>query len=279
MSVAKLAVTTLPPFTNSLSRVHLFQPLREPGMLAKRYEALSRLSQSLVSQKPEDLPCNVSALMRPVLDFDFLDVIVFKEGSSEVLWHSIGAGQLPASDVPMEETTFWWVHERQQPLCIADWKRDDRFTVRREALKKLGFEYRSLCRLPLRGPHGPLGVLSVASLRPHNYSEEEKRFLFLAADQVALALSSALHFERSRRTQSELDVKCAQLGLLQDLTNGVANLELEDLLRVVTAGARRVIPSDLAVVGLLNPESGRFRVNSFALSDDSMLDGEAVESL
>jgi len=279
MSVAEFALTSRESFMSTLPPMRFEPPLAASEALARHYEALSGLSLSLASRTPEELSRKVAAALRPVLDFDFLDVIVFKEGSSEVLWHSIGAGQLPASDVPMEETTFWWVHERQQPLCIADWKRDDRFTVRREALKKLGFEYRSLCRLPLRGPHGPLGVLSVASLRPHNYSEEEKRFLFLAADQVALALSSALHFERSRRTQSELDVKCAQLGLLQDLTNGVANLELEDLLRVVTAGARRVIPSDLAVVGLLNPESGRFRVNSFALSDDSMLDGEAVESL
>ncbi len=279
MSVAKLAVTTLPPFTNSLSRVHLFQPLREPGMLAKRYEALSRLSQSLVSQKPEDLPCNVSALMRPLLDFDFLDLIVFKEGSSEVLWHSVGAGQLPTPDVPMEETTYWWVYQQKRPLFISDWKSDERFAPRREALKNLGFEYRSLCRLPLRTPGGPIGVLSFVSFRPHDYSEEEMRFLSLAADQVSLAVANVLHLERSRSAQSELCVMCERLKLLQELTNSlVANPNLDDLLTGVTAGARRVIRSDFAILGLLDPESARLQ-NTFDVGDDVTLDRKSADSL
>jgi len=166
MSVANLAPITLPPFTSSLPQMHMPQPSWQPGILAKRYEALSRLSHSLVSQRPEDLPCNLSALMRPLLDFDFLDLIVFKEGSSEILWHSIGAGQFPAPDVPMEETTYWWVYQQKQPLFISDWKRDERFSARREALRNLGFEYRSLCRLPLRMPSGPIGYSALSAFAP-----------------------------------------------------------------------------------------------------------------
>ncbi len=248
--------------------------------MARHYEALSRLSISLASLTPEDLSRNLAALLRPLFDFDFLDVIVFKEGSSEELWHSVGAGQLPSSDVPVEETTCWWVYQQQQPLFIADWKRDDRFAVRREALKKLGFEYRSLCRLPLRTPNGPLGVVSVASSRPHNYSEEEVRFLLLAADQVAMAVANTLNLEKSRRASSELDVKSARLRLLLDLTNSVAaNLELNDLLREVTVGARRVIRSDFAIVGLLDADGGRLQVHAFDSPHDTMLDKEAADSL
>jgi hypothetical protein len=121
-------------------------------------------------QAPESVPATVGALMRPFLDFDFLDLIVFKEGTSEVLWHSIGAGQFPTPDVPMEETTYWWVYQQKQLLCISDWTRDERFAVRRDALKKLGFEYRALCRLPLCTPNGPIGVLSFASFCPHDYT-------------------------------------------------------------------------------------------------------------
>ncbi len=167
-------------------------------MELQRHEALSRLSKTLGSSTLEELSRDVATFLHPLLDFDFLDLLVFKEGSSEVLWHSVGAGQLPPPDVPMEETTCWWVYQQQQPLCIADWKRDDRFAVRREALKKLGFEYRYLCRVPLRTPHHRLGMFSVASSRPHDYSEEEVRFLWQGADQVALAIDHAFHFERSR---------------------------------------------------------------------------------
>jgi formate hydrogenlyase transcriptional activator len=280
MSVVEFGVTSRAPFMRSLPRKHLEQPLREPETLAKRYEVLSHLSLSLTSQKPEELPCNLSVLIRPLLDFDFLDLIVFKEGTSEVLWHSIGAGQFPPPDVPMKETTYWWVYQQKQPLYISDWQRDERFGARREALKKLGFEYRSLCRLPLRTPNGPIGVLSFASFRPHDYSEEEIRFLSLAADQVSLAVANVLHLERSHRAQSELDVKSARLELLMDLTNSlVSNLDLDDLLRGVTVGTRRVIRSDFALVGLSDPESGRFHVNAFDLHDDTILDSEAVDAL
>jgi formate hydrogenlyase transcriptional activator len=262
------------------SQMQLEKPLAGAETMARHYEALSRLSISLASLTPEDLSRNLAALLRPLFDFDFLDVIVFKEGSSEELWHSVGAGQLPSSDVPVEETTCWWVYQQQQPLFIADWKRDDRFAVRREALKRLGFEYRSLCRLPLRTPNGPLGVVSVASSRPHNYSEEEVRFLLLAADQVAMAVANALNLEKSRRASSELDVKSARLRLLLGLTNSVAaNLELNDLLREVTVGARRVIRSDFAIVGLLDADGGRLQVHAFDSPHDTMLDKEAADSL
>jgi hypothetical protein len=41
----------------------------------------------LACQERDDLPFNLAALIRPLLDFDFLGLTVFKEGSSEVLWH------------------------------------------------------------------------------------------------------------------------------------------------------------------------------------------------
>lgn len=280
MSVAKLALTPGTSFMSSLPWMQREDELQEPEILARPYEILSRLSLSLASQRPEDIPCNLGALIRPLLDFDFVDLIVFKEGTSEVIWHSIGAGQFPPPDVPMEETTYWWVYQQKQPLYISDWKRDERFTPRREALKRLGFEYRSLCRLPLRTLNGAIGVLSFAGFRPHEYSEEEMRFLSLAAGQVSLAVASVLHLEQSRRAQSELDVKNARLELLMDLANSLAaNPELDDLLKGATAGVRRVIRSDFVIMGLLNPESGRLHVNAFDLRDDTILDRKSLDSL
>src|SRR5215470_12232401 len=191
------------------------------------HEELARLSKSLACSPPENLSRHLAAFLRPLIDFDFLDLIVFKEGTSEVLWHSVGAGHLPPVDVPMEETTYWWVQQKQQPLCIPDWKRDDRFPVRREALKKSSFEYRSLCRVPLRTQHHRLGMFSIASLQPHDYSEEEVRFLSLVADIVALAVVNALNIDRARYLKSDLEVKNRQLGLLHDLAESVTgNLNL-----------------------------------------------------
>jgi formate hydrogenlyase transcriptional activator len=278
MSIAQFGLTPQPSL-RSLPQMRYEEPLAGSETLANGYEALSRLSLSLASLTPAELTGNLAAVLRPLLDFDFLDLVVFKDGTGEMLWRSIGAGQTPTWDVPMEETMCWWVYQRQQPLYIADWRRDERFVVRREALKQLGVEYRSFCRLPLRTPKASLGVLTIASFRPHDYSAEEMRLLSLAADQVAMAVANSLQLERSRRTQSELDVQNARLKLLADLTNSVANLELDDLLREVTVGARRVIQSDFAMMGLMDPESGRLQIKAFDLANDMMLASGALDSL
>ncbi len=82
------------------------------------------------------------------------------------------------------------------------------------------------------------------------------------------------------RTQSELAVQSARLKLLSDLTDGVmANLKVNDLLREVTVGIRRVIPSDFALLGLLESESGRVCVTACDMAEDTMLAKEAVDSL
>ena len=171
-------------------------PSSDFGRCAKRLEVLSRLSASLVSRGPEDLPRYLADLIRPLLDFNFLDLIVFKEGTSEILWHTIGTGEFPPPDVPVTETTYWWVYQQNQPLFISDWNQDERFAVRREALKGLGFEYRSLCRLPLCALGCSIGVLSFASSRPHFFSEEEIHFLSLAAGLVSLAVVAAVYREQ-----------------------------------------------------------------------------------
>jgi formate hydrogenlyase transcriptional activator len=280
MSVAKLAMTPQTPFICSLPQICPERQFGEAETLAKHYEVLSRLSVALSSHRPEDLPCILGALIRPLLDVDFLDLIVFKEGTSEVLRHHVGAGQFATLDVPMEETTYWWVYQQERPLYISDWERDERFPERREALKKLGFEYRSLCRLPLRTQNGPIGVLSFASFRPHDYSEEEMRFLSLAAGQISLAVASEIHLERSCRAFSELTVKSARLKLLVDLTNSlIANPDLDDLLKGAIVGVKRVIQSDFAIIGLLDLESDRFGVNAFDFRVDNILDRKAINSL
>src|SRR5271157_463414 len=44
--------------------------------LTKRYGALLRLSKCLKSARPEDLVTSVTAELRPVVDFDLLDIIL-----------------------------------------------------------------------------------------------------------------------------------------------------------------------------------------------------------
>jgi formate hydrogenlyase transcriptional activator len=80
-----------------------------------------------------------------------------------------------------------------------------------------------------------------------------------------------------RFLQSQLDLMTTRLRLALDLTNSmVAHMELNDVLRQAAIGAQRLMQSDFAMVGLLDSESGRLRVNAFEFTDDTMLDEEAM---
>jgi len=58
----------------------------------------------------------------------------------------------------------------------------------------------------------------------------------------------------------------------------VAHVELNDLLRDVTIGTRRLMQSDFAILAMLDSQSGLLRVNASEFADDAMLDAGAAEN-
>src|SRR5712691_6747975 len=171
--------------------------------VAVKYQALNQLGRSIASMTPEDLSRNLVALLRPLFPCDLGNIVIFNQGTDGTPWRSLGAAQLALLDGAIDETTVWSVYEEEKPLWISDWQQDERLAVRKEAQNAVGLCYRSLCRLPLCTPQGCLGVLSLASTRPHNYSEHEIQFLLLAADQVALGLANSLLREELQKLKSE----------------------------------------------------------------------------
>jgi GAF domain-containing protein len=108
------------------------------------------------------------------------------------------------------------VHSSQKTFVVADWRQEPRFPNHREFLGHLGVV--STCSLPLARGARRLGVLSLGSMHPDAYPEEETRFLALVADQLALVLDAAINFD----SQASAD----RLKLILDLTNQVVfNLE------------------------------------------------------
>jgi formate hydrogenlyase transcriptional activator len=235
-------------------------PIAWSETLAKRYEALLHVFRSLSSRTPDEMAHALADELRLVLDFDFLDAIVYKERTNEVEW-SVGTCPVSRSNVPVEETAGWWIYQNQQTLSIADWSRDARFPVVREALKSLASDTPSFLGVPLTSPHRNLGVLAIASSQPHAYSEEEISFLSSVSDGLAMAIDASLNFETSRRAQSELERQNSRLKLLLDLTNRVtSSLDLHELLRSTAASIRELMDCDYVPIGLRDANSERFQI-------------------
>ena len=237
--------------------------------VTERYEALLRLSQTLISKRcSEELLSLLARELREVVNFYFLGVGIYDEKAHEVhlrLFNESGA-PIQTPKLAPEESVTWWVYQHQRPLVVPSIDEETRFPVAVELLKKLGI--RSICTLPLTTVHRRLGGLCVGSREADAYSNGEVSFLSLVANQVALAVDDCLNFEASERAQEELRRKQAELQaerdrlqLLLDVTNRVvSNLELRDLLRAISASVRRVMQCDSVDVSLLDSENNQVRL-------------------
>ncbi len=236
----------------------------QPETRMHRYEALLRMAKAMAVCSDCDEAENVlTKELGQVASFDYLHLVAFDSVSQVVSWevlHAYGR-TLDVSDRDgfLRDAPTDWVHESQQILVTPDWRRETDFPNYREFLNHLGIV--STCSLPLARGERRLGVLSLGSLRPHAYPEEETTFLRLVADQLALVLDAAVNFHSSERLQD-------RLKLILDLTNQVvSNLEFSDLLHAISSGVRRVMEADAAAVMLPDEEGKHLRVHALDFPD------------
>jgi formate hydrogenlyase transcriptional activator len=225
----------------------------------QRYEALLRATNAIGSCSGCDPAADmlVKALLE-VVPFDYLQLVVFEGDTRTVAWHllySSGARQdVGPAEAVVDDTPAEWVHGSQQALVVADWNEEARFAKHREFLSEAGIA--STCALPLARGERRLGVLSMGSSRPRAYPEDEVRFLSLVADQIALAIDAAVNFYLSRQSQD-------RLKLILDLTNQVvSNLNLQELLRTISASVRQIMRYDAAAIMLPEPDREHLRVHA-----------------
>jgi formate hydrogenlyase transcriptional activator len=220
---------------------------------AARYESLIRLADAIRSQPGEsDLFGLLAEELHRVVPFDA--IAQFDVSATKVNWryHVPHDGVCPLTSAEREQGVAWWVHEHQQPLVVPRVDHETRFRPSMERMRVLGLQ--SLCALPLSTAHRKLGSLVVSSRLPDAYSDDDMRFLALAASQIALAMDDAHNFRESQRAEE-------RLRLLLDLTNRVVStLDLRELLREVSASIRRVMHCDGAGISLPDPDTGQLRL-------------------
>ncbi len=249
---------------------------------AERYESLLRVSQTLTSTRSfEDLLSILARELRRVVEFYYLGVGIYDEKAHSVslkLFDDSGA-PIEAPELAPEQTLTWWVYQRQQPLVIPSVEGETRFPAAVELLKECGVL--SICTFPLTTARRRIGALAVGSKHPDAYSKDERVFLSLVADQVALAADAALNFKASQRAQAALQRERDRLQLLLEVTKQVvSNLDLRDLLRATSASIRRVMECDAAGVALPDCDGRQLRVYALDFPESKgMIQEDRVISL
>jgi formate hydrogenlyase transcriptional activator len=238
-----------------------------------RYEALFRVSRTIGAHRdPTELFESLVRELRGVIEFDILYCSQYDPAAERVSFCVLEtpARRIPPPDFEPRETLTAWVYEHQKPLIIPFLERETRFPRVTALLEGEGI--RSLCALPLRTAHRRLGCFGVGSQQPDAFSQKEIDFLSLVADEVALAIDDAYHFEA---LQQEKD----RLRMLLDVSKAVtSNLELPDLLRAISANLRSIMQSEGVGVALMDQPGNRLRlcVIDFPENDGRIAEGEIL---
>ena len=127
--------------------------------LRKRYETLLRLSSRLTSARPVDLVTTLAAALRPVVDFDLLDIFVNRTTTGVV-------GSASDCDCQREGSS-------SEISCF-------------------GEEVKSQCSIPLISRGSELGVLVLGQLDENDFSDDDVEFLTQVAGQVAMFIDNSV---------------------------------------------------------------------------------------
>jgi formate hydrogenlyase transcriptional activator len=201
--------------------------------------------------------------LREIASFDYLHLLAFDKTNETVAWQMLdvaGENRLHSDgeNIPQAAPTIW-AQDIRQSMAIPDWRDELRFPELKVFLRDA--QILSTCTFPLLRGQRRLGVVTFGSVVPGSYAEEEENFLALVADQLALVLDAAVNLYSSELLQD-------RMKLILDLTNQVvSNLELDELLRAVSASVRRVMGCDAAAVMLPDEEGKHLRVHALDFPD------------
>lgn len=232
----------------------------EPQM-SDRYEMLVRVSRTVKGRHDlNDLVDSLPRALRVIVRSSATSVQLYDETSGKVskVFHDM-EDQSPSDAAP--PLGFWdrsassWAYEHQQCVAIPSIAKAGHFSDLVQYFVDRGI--RSLCYLPLRTEHRRIGVLTFASKDSDTYTREEVRFLGIVADQIALAIDSALNLEAARRERD-------RLKLLLELNNRiVSKLELRALCRSISSSIRKLMRCDFVAITL--PDEGARRLHLYVV--------------
>ncbi|MBI1759888.1 MAG: GAF domain-containing protein, partial [Acidobacteria bacterium] len=250
---------------NTLNFEHARQAEAEAKRRSEELQLLLEINNAVVSTLDlRELLQIISPCLRRVTQHDFAAVLVYDPASDQLRAHAL---ELPERALTgggvsfaMEGTPSGLAFRTRQPVLVTR-QMLDQFgpTPLIQHLRAEGVQ--SGCSLPLLSHDRALGVLSLMSLQDEHFSAQQVELLAQIAGQIAIAVENSLNYERTRQAEQELARKLEHLRLMLKITNAVVSqLELKELLHVVSANLCEVLDTDSVGVGLFDQASGELRI-------------------
>jgi GAF domain-containing protein len=153
------------------------------------------------------------------------------------------------------EGLAWWAAERGEPAFIRENAADDpRFKYVPELEEE---RFQSLVSVPIAARDGGVvGVITLHTEAPREFTETEVEFLVSSATLVAGAIENARLYEESRRRVGELEHLTA-------LGEAVAHADtIDELVRAVTSHARELLRAESCALYLVEARTEELRLRA-----------------
>jgi formate hydrogenlyase transcriptional activator len=242
------------------------------------YQSLLDVSKAiLVHRDPGNLFKALSARLRSVLHFDFLNLILHDAEANVMRVHILEAVEPPVGNplalgLPPDETPSGWVLLHQQRLVLTDVEHEERWPRVMSILRSN--RIRCCCYFPLTTAQHRVGSMGFGFLRPEEPPAAEIELMEQIAAQVAVAVDNALNYESAARFQGQLSRERDRLRVLLEITNAVVSeLETHELLEAITSCLMSAVPHDYASLALFRTDSNQIEVISLKLGES----GGAIE--
>ena len=235
-------------------------------MAASRFEALLQISDTIAGARDlQELLRLLAPTLREAVDFDYVAIFLHDPEKNLMNLHVIERfvdGPTPTSSIPTERSPSGRCFLTQQPLIIDDVDAETRFDLDVIVVLET-YEIKSCCYQPLTTSVRRLGALSFGSTEPHKFPELEMPFLRRVANQVAVAIDNARHFEEAQQYQQRLAEERDRLRVLLEVNNAIGSrLALYDFLEAVSRCLQRILSHEMVSISLYEPEEQQLRLYS-----------------
>src|SRR5208283_4609229 len=146
---------------------------KQTDAFMKRYETLLRLSRCLMSARPDDLATNIAAELRPVVDFDLLDIVISRADASD-----LNATGGEADQAVSEPDSQPFSAPSGSGVCCFP----------------LGEEIKTQCSVALISRRSELGFFVVGRFDDKDFSQDDVEFLTQVAGQVAIFIDNSMAY-------------------------------------------------------------------------------------
>jgi len=224
----------------------------EPAERLRRYELLARVSRVI----------NSSLEPKRVLDLVLREAVgitgatsgslVLVDPHTQLLEIEVAIGLSEKArrlSLPIGRGVTGWVAKTGEPLRVPDVRADGRYVSVRK-------DVRSELAVPLIVEGNLIGVLNVDSSRRDAFSAADEELLVALANQAAQVIHNSWLYEA-------VAYKARQLESLFDIAQSIiASLNLEEVLRRVTADACRLMQTKVCSLMLLNEKRDRLELRA-----------------